>query len=42
MLVILAPRRQKQEDREFEVILGYPVRPCLKKQANKKVVVLNI
>jgi hypothetical protein len=30
--VIAALGRLKQEDHEFKVILGYRVRPCLKKK----------
>jgi hypothetical protein len=34
--VIPAPRRLRQEDREFEGCLGYIVKPCVKKEKKKK------
>jgi hypothetical protein len=36
MSVTAILRRQKQEDLELEVNLGYIVRPCLKNQPYKK------
>jgi hypothetical protein len=36
MLIIPALGRQRQEDHEFKVSLGYTARLCLKKKDNKK------
>jgi hypothetical protein len=35
MFVILTLRRLRQKDQELEAILGYTVRPCLKKEKKK-------